>query len=91
MGELALHLICPYSFLEGSKYSEHVEAFDVTIEYEVNELLLVVSFVRCYMLVKMYIYLSEKYTPRSQRVCHMNGCESNIMFAIKSIIYSDPY
>ena len=67
-----------------------MEAYGVTIEYEINELLLVFSFVRVYMIMKMYIYYTECLTPRSLRVCQMNGCESNIMFAIKSLIQREP-
>lgn len=87
---MILQLVGPYSFLRGYKYIEQVEAYNVTIEYEVNELLLVFSFVRVYMIMKMYIYYSDCLTPRSLRVCQMNGCESNMMFAIKSLIKSQP-
>lgn len=86
--EMVLQLVAPYSFLEGIKYIEYVEAFDITIYYELNELLLAFSFVRIYMIIKMYIYYSDSLTPRTLRVCQMNGCESNIMFAIKSFIKS---
>lgn len=88
--EMVLQLIAPYSFLQGYKYVEYVEAFNVTIRYEINEILLVFSFVRFYMLVKMLIYYKECLTPRSLRVCQMNGCESDITFAIKSLLKSQP-
>lgn len=88
--ELVLQLVAPYSFLQGYKYIEYVEAYDVEIQYEINELLLIFSLVRVYTLFKMYIYYVEILTPRSQRVCEMNGCESNMMFAIKFLIKSQP-
>ena len=86
LAEVILQLVAPYNFLSGYKYVENVEAYDVTIEYEINELLLFFSFVRIYMLLRMYIYYSEYLTPRSLRVCQMNGCESNMLFAVKSLI-----
>lgn len=89
--EMALLLVSPYRFLTGLRYVEFVEAFDVTIEYEINEVLLAFSFVRIYLIMKMYIYFTELINPRSQRVCQMNGCEANVMFAIKSIIMGQPY
>ena len=67
--EIILQLVAPYNFLRGYKYIEKVEAYGVTIEYELNELLLVFSFVRVYMIMKMYIYYSDCLTPRSLRVC----------------------
>lgn len=89
--EFFLNIVSPQGFLQNMRYVEYVEAFDVSIHYEVNELLLAFSFVRIYLIMKLYIYYTESLTPRSQRVCEMNGCDSDVMFAIKSIIKSQPY
>jgi len=69
MFEVILNLMAPYPFLNGSKYIEVVEAYDTTIEYEVNIIMLFLSFNRLYLSAKFFIYMTSLMSPRSQRVC----------------------
>jgi hypothetical protein len=78
-------------FFNGIKYTEYVKGFDTTIEYEVNDILLFFAFSRLYLTLKFLLYLSSFMNPRSQRVCLVNGCEANTMFAIKALFKQKPY
>ncbi len=49
--EFAMLMICPYDFLRGYKWTDYNHAFDFTITYEVNDVLLFFSFIRLYLLV----------------------------------------
>ena len=83
--ELIINAICPYPFLKGIKYKEYVLEFDLDIEYEINSLLLVFMFVRVYLLGQLILSMSQFMNNRSNRVCLMNGCEADTMFAIKGL------
>mmetsp|Transcript_8536 Transcript_8536/g.13174 ORF Transcript_8536/g.13174 Transcript_8536/m.13174 type:complete len:141 (+) Transcript_8536:1013-1435(+) len=48
-------------------------------------------FCRLYITVRFMFYLSEFLNPRTHRVCSINGCESNTMFAIKGLMKQKPY
>lgn len=86
VGEIIVNIVAPYPFFEGMKYREYVQAFDTEIEYEINNILLFFMFLRCYLILKFILYLTQFMNPRSQRVCSMNGCDANTMFAIKGLM-----
>ena len=56
--EMLVNAIAPNPFLEGVKYTEYVEAFDTTITYEFNDILLFFSFNRIYLVLKFILYLT---------------------------------
>jgi hypothetical protein len=49
------------------------------------------SFARIYIHLRYTLIVSKFMNPRSKRVCTMNGCEAEHMFAIKSIMKQMPY
>ena len=56
--ELIINAVSPMPFLNGIKYTEYVLAFDTTIQYEVNDILLFFAFMRLYLTIKFLLYLS---------------------------------
>lgn len=89
--ELIINMISPYPFLKGFKYIENVEALEFTVEYEINDILLVFAFVRLTYLFKLFLFTTIWMDPRSVRVCHINGCEANPLFAFKCVNKAAPY
>eukprot|EP00347_Sterkiella_histriomuscorum_P010295 403376853 len=91
--EIIINIVAPYPFLYNVKYVEHINngSFQATIQYDVNDLLLFFCFIRIYLLCRYTLIMTQFMNPRSQRVCQMNGCEANSMFAIKSIMKQKPY
>ena len=63
--ELLINLVSPMPFFNGIKYTEYVKAFDTTIEYEWNDILLFFAFMRLYLTLKFLLYLSSFMNPRS--------------------------
>ena len=63
--EMLVNAIAPNPFLEGVKYTEYVEAFDTTISYEFNDILLFFSFNRIYLVLKFILYLTQYKNPRA--------------------------
>jgi hypothetical protein len=89
--EMFILSISPNPFLDGISYKEYVADWDVEISYEVNDILLYFSFLRLYLMLKFVLYLTEFMGPRPQRVCHINNCDANTMFAVKGLMQQKPY
>lgn len=91
IAEMFLNIIAPMPFFNGKKYEEYVEAYDVTVIYEINDILLFVSFLRVYLVFKFILYLTQFMGPRPHRVCHFNNCDASTMFAVKGLMKQRPY
>ena len=89
--EQSIVIFAPYPFFQGLRYYEVNKNWDVTISYEINDVLLCMSFARVYILLRFTLIVSMFMDPRSNRVCVMNGCEADHMFAIKAIMKHMPY
>ncbi|CDW71264.1 small-conductance calcium-activated potassium channel protein [Stylonychia lemnae] len=91
--EMVINSVAPYPFLYRVKYDEYIDngSFKTTVTYDVNDLLLFFCFIRVYHVIRYSLVMTQFMNPRSQRVCSMNGCEANAMFAIKSIMKQKPY
>lgn len=63
----------------------------MTIEYDVNDILVVLNFTRFYILLKFVLFMTQFANPRAVRVCGMNGCEADPMFAIKGMMKQKPW
>ena len=89
--EILISVVAYYPFISEMKYREFVSEYDTYIEYEINDLLLVLMFMRLYITIRFMFYLSEFLNPRTHRVCSINGCESNSMFAVKGLMKQKSY
>jgi hypothetical protein len=56
-----------------------------------NQIMMCLSFIRVYIYLRFALIVSKFMNPRSKRVCSMNGCEADQMFAIKSIMKQNPF
>lgn len=56
--EIMLNVVAPYHILEDLYYHEYVEAYDHTIKYEINDLMLFFMFARLYLPCRFSFYLS---------------------------------
>lgn len=63
--ELIICAISPNSFLYGFKVNEYVKAYDETITYEMNDILLFLMFNRIYLFVRYSFYLTDFLNPRT--------------------------
>lgn len=91
IAELALNVIAPLPYLYDVKYYEYNKQFDATAMYDLNDLLLFFSFIRVYILARFALVVTQFMNPRSLRICMMNGCEADAMFAVRSIMKQRPY
>ena len=84
--EQFIALIAPFPFFQGIKYVEENPNWKVTISYEMNQVLMCFSFVRLYIVLRFILLISKFMNPRSIRVCVINGCSANHMFAMKAFM-----
>ncbi|TNV81547.1 hypothetical protein FGO68_gene1047 [Halteria grandinella] len=89
--EIGIVVIAPLPYLDDFKYQEYVDMFKADIQYTYNEILLSFMLFRCYIFVRYSLVASQFMSPRSKRICNINGCEANLMFAMKSIMKQRPY
>jgi hypothetical protein len=84
--EQMLMLLAPYPFFKDVTFEEYNDQFKVTIIYELNDIMMCLSFIRAYVFLRYPIIISRFMNPRSKRICTMNGCDANLMFAVKSFM-----
>lgn len=84
--EIALNSFAPYPFLDGITYVEDVKDFDAKATYEINDVFLILIFLRIYLLARFLLFLTQFNTPRAFRVCATNRCEATSFFAMKAVM-----
>ncbi len=88
--EICICLITSYPFFIDIWITQNVEDYAVTIFYELNHFLLVISFIWIYIFVR-YLLVSSKYmNARAYRVSILNGCNANYYFALKCLMKEKP-
>lgn len=91
ISELILVMLSPYPFFNRLRHSEILPDWDnFEIVYEINDVLLLFSFIRIYLVARYVLFQTGYLDGRSQRICKHNGAEANIMFAIKGFINQQP-
>ena len=90
MIEQLIALLAPYPYLEEWSVYEWNDQYQTTITYKVNDLLVAFSVCRIYLLLRFLLVRSLYMNPRSKRVCTVNGCSANILFASKAIVRERP-
>lgn len=91
MLEQIVCLIAPYPFTQGYIYTEVNTTYNVTITYQINQILMCFSFLRVYILFRYGLFNSSFMAPRASRMCNMVGCQADHMFAIKALMKQMPY
>lgn len=86
VAEIILVAFTPLPYLEGVKYYEWSDMYKMDIEYEINDILLCWSFLRIYILLRYFLIRSIFMTPRAKRVCVVNGCKADLLFATKAFM-----
>jgi potassium intermediate/small conductance calcium-activated channel subfamily N protein 2 len=91
IGECIICILSPMPFIHDETFLETNKNYDVKIRHWYNDLLLGWSFVRIYLVIRCVLANSFYMSTRAQRVCQMNGCYANFMFAIKCLMKDQAY
>jgi len=88
--EFIITTIGPHIFLKNLNYSEYSYDYDVTITYPVNNILCCFVWVKLYVIIRTYLLSNKFTTPRSQRVCLLNGCYADLTFSLRAKFKESP-
>ena len=80
----------PIYFFKGIKVSDYNHISYTSVEYELNDLIGIVTVFRVYHILRVYFIMSDERNIRSQRVCNMNTCNANWLYAIKCKMQDKP-
>ena len=72
-------------------YNEKNVDYNLVIQYDLNDIMLALMFVRIYLFGRWLLHQTTYMHPRSQRVCMMNGCQAEMMYAVKALMREYPY
>lgn len=89
--EIFLALCTPGIYFHDLKYTTLKSGYLVEIEYQVNDFLGVVLFLRTYIILRCFISFSRYYDARANRVSKMLGSKLSRLFAIRCIFIKNPY
>lgn len=75
-----------------NKYSVEITAeyTGQTYTLYVNEILSLLSLLRFYVLIRLFLFRSVYMNPRSHRLCKMHGCQANYEYALKCLFKDSP-
>jgi hypothetical protein len=88
--EVMICMMCPYPFLKNIEYSEWNTNFQVSINYEVNNIFLALTFIRFYLVIRLALTTSNYLTSRAHRLGVLNGTEVSFFFATKCLMKDIP-
>lgn len=89
--ELILNSFAPYPFLKSLVYKETSYYYNIVIEYKINDILLMVMFLRLYIIANFLLTFTLFRTARAQRICTQFSCQADSLFAIKSLMKQRPW
>lgn len=89
--EVCFVLISPLPYLDRITFNDMVEDYKAVIQFNINDILLCISFYRIIFFARFVLVISKFTNPRAQRICQMNGCEARLIFAIRSVMREYPY
>lgn len=88
--ELILCLLTPYPFFKGITFTQYYPDLQANAVYEINHVLLALTFIRMYLPIRTILTLSDYLTSRAHRLGVLNGCEVNYFFAMKCLMKDIP-
>ena len=84
--EIILALIHPNLLLK-NKYVTCKKSWNmINVKYQINDFLIAINIIRVFYLIKIYVFCSNFYNARSDRVCKLMGKQLNFFFAFKCLL-----
>ena len=84
--EIILAIFHPNSLLK-NKYVTCKKSWNIiNVDYYVNDFLIVINVIRAFYLIEIYIFCSNFYNARSDRVCKLMAKHLNFFFAFKCLL-----
>jgi hypothetical protein len=89
--KIFIFVVTPIPFTYDYKVIFYNSKFNVYYKIPINALLTLLCMFRMWFLIKYYLVCCRYFRPRSQRICNMNGFNTNLYFAIKGVMITKPF
>ena len=88
--EMFILLFQPYYFLNDITIQTEDVYDGFFFDFKVNYVLVVLSFTKIFIILRVVLLRQIYMSPRSSRLCRMYGCESDYLYAIKCLFKDTP-
>ena len=89
--ELCISLMHPNICCRNVKVTFSKRYYRYTVTYEVNEMLLIITLLRVYVIFRFLIAISTFYSSRADRIAHLVGSHLNRLFVVRCIVLTYPF
>lgn len=91
IASLVLFFIHPSPMTHWVITTTHNDKYNIDVEIPINAYFTMICLFRCWFFIKFYLVNSSYSQPRTQRICEMNGFDTNLNFALKSSMSRSPF
>jgi hypothetical protein len=88
---IMLFFVTPLPITTESKVSFYNTTYEVYYDIPLNGLLTLLCMFRLWFSIKYYLVSCRYSRPRSERICNINGFNTNLYFALKGMMLTSPF
>jgi hypothetical protein len=88
--EILIFLLHPNPMTHGIKLNMRLDNHKFYYTHSLNDIFAVLCCLRVYFFLKLYLEMSDYYSPRGQRISKMNNVESDLPLSMKALLYNKP-
>jgi hypothetical protein len=88
---IAIFFFHPFPFTRQFDIPFYNKKYDMAYTTPLNAFFVMLCFFRMWFFIKYYLVSSIYYEPRTQRICAMNGFNTDLMFAFKGNVNCNPF
>jgi hypothetical protein len=88
---ILIFVVTPLPFFHDYRIPFYNSKYNCYYEIPINGILTLVCMFRMWFLIKCYLVCCRYYKPRAQRICNMNGFNTNLYFASKGMMLTSPF
>jgi hypothetical protein len=88
---IAIFFFHPFPFSRAVDIDFYNKKFNVNYKISLNAFFTLLCMFRMWFLVKYHLVSSIYFEPRTQRICAMNGFNTNLFFSFKGCVYGAPF
>jgi hypothetical protein len=88
--EILIFILHPNPMTHGIKIMMKLDNYKFYYNHYLNDIFAVLCCLRVYFFLKLYLEMSDYYSPRGQRISKMNNVESDLPLSMKALFYNKP-
>jgi hypothetical protein len=88
---IMIFVVTPLPFFDDYKIPFYNSKYNCDYEVPANGILTLFCMFRLWFIIRYYLVSCRYFKPRSQRICNMNGFNTNLYFALKGMMRTSPF